>query len=70
MDNGTDQTVIRTRKNIRLLIYVWPIAVYAKTDVCVIDAASEILLLVQEDKTHTSPSDPEPQLIAEAIGAF
>ncbi|KIL66992.1 hypothetical protein M378DRAFT_159941 [Amanita muscaria Koide BX008] len=34
------------------------------------DAASEILLLVQEDKTHITPSDPEGQLIAEAIGAF
>jgi hypothetical protein len=34
------------------------------------DASSETLLLVQEDKTHIKPSDPEAQLIAEAIGAF
>ena len=34
------------------------------------DVSSEILLLVQEDKTHINPSDPEAQLMAEAIGAF
>jgi hypothetical protein len=28
------------------------------------------LLLVQEDKRHLEPTDPEPQLIAEAIAAF
>lgn len=42
---------------------------HAKTDVCIIDD-SEILLLVQEDKRHIDGSDPEPQLIAEAIAAF
>jgi hypothetical protein len=35
-----------------------------------LDTASEILLLVQEDKTHINPSEPEAQLVAEAIGAF
>ncbi|KAF9467586.1 hypothetical protein BDZ94DRAFT_1379352 [Collybia nuda] len=34
------------------------------------DASSKILLLVQEDKTHINPSDPEAQLVAEAIAAF
>ena len=28
------------------------------------------LLLVQEDKTHTNPSDPEAQLVADTIAAF
>ena len=32
--------------------------------------ASDILLLVQEDKRHLDGSDPAPQLIAEAIAAF
>jgi len=32
--------------------------------------ASDILLLVQEDKQHLDGSDPEPQLIAEAIAAL
>ena len=30
----------------------------------------EILLFVQEDKGHLNDSDPEPQLIAEAIATF
>lgn len=64
----TEQTVVRTRKNIRLLMCGED--VYAKTDVCLIDADSNILLLVQEDKTHMSASHPEPQLVAEAIAAF
>jgi hypothetical protein len=68
MGYETEETVIRTRKNIRFTMCGEQ--VYAKTDVCVLDAASEILLLVQEDKTHINPQDPEPQLIAEAIGAF
>ncbi|KAH9169956.1 hypothetical protein EDB89DRAFT_1980814 [Lactarius sanguifluus] len=42
---------------------------HAKTDVCIVDQ-NEILLLVQEDKRHMDSSDPEPQLIAEAIAAF
>ena len=45
---------------------------FAKTDVCLTDVSSEILLFVQEDKdkTYMNPSDPEAQLIAEAIAAF
>jgi hypothetical protein len=42
---------------------------HAKTDVCIVDS-DDILLLVQEDKRHKEPKDPEPQLIAEAIAAF
>ena len=68
MGYETEQTVIRTRKNIRLLMCGQQ--VHAKTDVCLLDADSEILLLVQEDKTHMSATDPEPQLVAEAVAAF
>ncbi|KAJ3556296.1 hypothetical protein NP233_g12012 [Leucocoprinus birnbaumii] len=42
---------------------------HAKTDVCIMDD-SDIFLLVQADKRHLDGSDPEPQLIAEAITAF
>jgi hypothetical protein len=63
-----DETVVRTRKSIRL--HMCGEIVFAKTDVCLMDASSEILLLVQEDKTHINPSDPEAQLMAEAIAAF
>jgi hypothetical protein len=64
----TNDTVVRSRKSLRLLMCGEN--VFAKTDVCLMDASSEILLLVQEDKTHINPADPEPQLIAEAIAAF
>jgi hypothetical protein len=43
--------------------------VVAQTDVCIMDD-NEILLLLQEDKNLTSMKDPEPQVIANAIGAF
>lgn len=42
---------------------------HAKTDVCVVDS-DDILLLVQEDKRHKDPKDPEPQLIAGVIAVF
>jgi len=41
----------------------------ARPDVCVM-SESEYLLLVQEDKRGTNRTDPEPQLVAEAIAAF
>ncbi|KAF9053180.1 hypothetical protein BJ165DRAFT_1523902 [Panaeolus papilionaceus] len=63
-----DETVVRTRKSLQL--QMCGEVLFAKTDVCLMDASSEILLLVQEDKTHINPSDPEAQLIAEAIAAF
>jgi hypothetical protein len=64
-----DHTIVRTRKNIRLLMCSE--FVLATTDVCLMDVSSEILLLVQEDKMHISnTSDPEAQLIANAIAAF
>jgi hypothetical protein len=59
--------VFRTRKDIPLVICGENR--HAKTDVCIVDD-NEILLLVQEDKRHLENSDPEPQLIAEAIAAF
>ncbi|OJA17102.1 hypothetical protein AZE42_13914, partial [Rhizopogon vesiculosus] len=64
----TEQTVICTRKNI--LFSICGEEVYAKTDVCVVDVNSELLLLAQEDKSHIKLADPEPQLVAEATAAF
>ena len=57
--------VFRTRKDIPLVICGE--MSHAKRDV-VYD--NEILLLVQEDKSHLQILDPEPQLIAQAIAAF
>jgi len=68
MGYETEDTVVRTQQNI--LLTMGGEMVFNKTDVCLLDVNSEILLLVQEDKTHINPSDPEAQLIAEAIGAF
>jgi len=59
--------VVRTRKDINFL--VCGENRHAKTDVCILDD-NEILLLVQEDKRHMDSSNPEAQLIAEAIAAF
>jgi hypothetical protein len=63
-----DETLVRTRKSIWLCMCGE--IVFAKTDVCLMDVSSQILLLVQEDKMHINPSDPEAQLMAEAIAAF
>lgn len=69
MGYETDQTVVRTRKTIRLLMCGE--RVYAKTDVCVLDIHSGVLLVVQEDKSHLNlTAEPEPQLIAEGIATF
>ncbi|EPQ56934.1 hypothetical protein GLOTRDRAFT_37590 [Gloeophyllum trabeum ATCC 11539] len=66
--------VARTRKDIAF--WVCGQERHVKTDVCIMDD-SEILddfphplLLVQEDKRHLDQSDPEPQLVAEAIAAL
>ena len=42
----------------------------AQTDVCLMDRRSTILLVLQQDKTIFNPSNPEPQVIAEAIAAY
>ncbi|KAH9970010.1 hypothetical protein BGW80DRAFT_1562443 [Lactifluus volemus] len=42
----------------------------AQTDVCLLSRQSTILLIVQGDKTLFNGSDPEPQVIAEAIAAY
>jgi hypothetical protein len=42
----------------------------AQTDVSLLQGSTTILLIVQEDKTIFNNSDPEPQVIAEAIAAF
>lgn len=62
-----DGRIIRTRKNIPLLMCGENTC--AKTDVCVM-SRDMLLMLLQEDKSHISGSDPEPQVIAEAIAAF
>jgi hypothetical protein len=59
---------IRTRKDILLLMC--GTYTHAKTDVCLMDDEEDIFLLIQEDKSHISISDPEAQVIAEAIAAF
>jgi len=41
----------------------------AAPDVCLM-SSSNILLVIQEDKTITNRGDPEPQLIAKAIAAY
>ncbi|KAN0080323.1 hypothetical protein V8E55_009889 [Tylopilus felleus] len=64
---NTRGRVLRTRKDIPLVICGENS--HAKVDVCIIDQ-NEISLLVQEDKRHMDNSDPEPQLIAQAIAAF
>ncbi|KIK61393.1 hypothetical protein GYMLUDRAFT_73383 [Collybiopsis luxurians FD-317 M1] len=43
----------------------------AQSDICLIHHhQSTILLLIKEDKTLLGPTDPEPQVIAEAIATF
>lgn len=59
--------VARTRKDLPFIICGENR--HAKTDVCILDD-NDILLLIQEDKRHLDNSDPEAQLIAEAIAAF
>jgi len=60
--------VIRQRKDIPL--FTCGSDMHAKTDVCVMDRRSGIILLVQEDKRYLEGGDPEPQLLAEAVAAF
>jgi len=59
--------LIRTRKDIKMIMCGK--LTHAKADVCIVDEEG-ILLLLQEDKSHINLSDPEPQVIAEAIAAF
>jgi hypothetical protein len=59
--------LIRARKGIEMVMCGKN--THAKTDVCIIDEEG-IFLLVQESKSHKNFSDPEPQIIAEAIAAF
>jgi hypothetical protein len=59
--------VIRTRKDIKMTMCGKD--THAKTDVCIVEKGG-IFLLVQENKSYVSFSDPEPQIIAEAIAAF
>src|ERR1700733_13313243 len=60
--------VIRQRKDIPL--FTCGSEMHAKTDVCVMDRRSGIILLVQEDKRYLEGGDSEPQLFAQAVAAF
>ena len=68
---GFDQigTILRTRYDIPFTICGDSHGA-ARSDVCLVHLNSMILLVVQEDKTAFSSSDPEPQIIAEAIATF
>jgi hypothetical protein len=68
---GFDQigTILRTRYEIPFTI-CGDSHRAARSDVCLVHLNSMILLVVQEDKTAFSSSDPEPQIIAEAIATF
>ena len=41
-----------------------------RSDACLVHLNSMILLVIQQDKTTFSSTDPEPQIIAEAIATF
>lgn len=65
----TRNIAVRTRKDIPL--FMCGEYCHAKTDVCLMMNRSEIILLVQKDKSHREEAgDPQPQLIAEAVAAF
>jgi len=68
---GFDQTgtILRTRYDIPFTI-CGDSRRAARSDVCLVHVNSMILLVVQKDKTVFSSSDPEPQIIAEAIATF
>jgi hypothetical protein len=61
--------VLRTRHTIPLSICGDTNKV-SQIDVCLLDRRSTILLVLQQDKTIFKPSDPEAQIIAEAIAAY
>jgi hypothetical protein len=62
-------TILRTRHDIPLTICGDSSRV-AQTDVCLAHLNSVILLVVQAEKTVFNSSNPEPQVIAEAIATF
>ncbi|KAG1850146.1 hypothetical protein F4604DRAFT_82699 [Suillus subluteus] len=62
------ELAIRVRRNISLLICGEKKS--AETNVCLVDWSTEIVHILQENKTTKNPHDPEPQLIAEAITGF
>ncbi|PVU92842.1 hypothetical protein BB561_003589 [Smittium simulii] len=58
---------VRVRK--RISLFMCGEQTIAETDVCIM-SLNQILFLLQVDKTLINNTDPEPQLIAEAIAAF
>ncbi|KAF8509057.1 hypothetical protein BU17DRAFT_56419 [Hysterangium stoloniferum] len=65
----TDDTVVRTRERLWLTMCGQQVAL--TVDVCLVDANSEILLLVQGSAlTRSATSDPEAHVVACAIAAF
>jgi hypothetical protein len=41
-----------------------------EVNICLMDSSTEMVYIIQENKTMRNPHDPEQQLIAEAIAAF
>jgi len=71
LDYAHRNRVARTR--VDLPLFICGEAMYAKTDVCIVDRSqNDILLLVQEDKRleYGEPIHARAQLVAEAVGAF
>jgi hypothetical protein len=70
MDYEQDDTIVRMCKRLRL--DMCGEEVFLEADVCVMDCnTSNILLVVQEDKSHINlAADPQAQLVADAIAAF
>ncbi|KAL5480517.1 hypothetical protein ACEPAI_1787 [Sanghuangporus weigelae] len=61
--------LLTSRSSSSVLVVILELEEHTQTDVCIMDDNDEIRLLVQEDKRHMDGTDPEPQLIAEAIAA-
>jgi len=59
-----------TRYNIPLTICGEDKSVQTGSDVCLVDGRTMILLILQVGKTVFNSSNPEPQVIAEAIAAY
>ena len=61
--------ILRTRHTISLSI-CGENNTLAESTVCLVDLRSTVLLVLLKDKTNFNPSNPEPQVIAEAIAAY
>ncbi|GJJ10586.1 hypothetical protein Clacol_004813 [Clathrus columnatus] len=69
LGSETDGTITRTREKLWLSMSRELVAI--KTDACILDANSKVLLIVQNGTlSRETPSDPEAHLIAASIAAF